>query len=99
MKYKVKRYENYIEFYPGTQDIKQVFEEGSIIEVADIENDIQKYKLEKCTEDDFKKLVEEEKKDVILDVFDDTPIVPITTLSSDEKKRAAQEKLRAGQNT
>lgn len=98
MKYKVKRYENYIEYYPNTTDMKQVVVEGGIIEIGDIDNDIQKCKLELCTEEDLKSIIPEKKEDV-LDVFDTTPIIPVAvSVSLEEKRKAAQDKLRAGSN-
>lgn len=98
MKFKVKPYENYIVLYPGTCVFKEVFEAGSIIEIEDIDNDIQKCKLELCTEEDLKSIIPEKKEDV-LDVFDTTPIIPVAvSVSLEEKRKAAQDKLRAGSN-
>jgi hypothetical protein len=97
MKFKVKPYENYIEFYPNTQDLKQVFEAGSIVEVENIETDIQACKLIPCTDVYIENVtLPEEKK---AETFDDdlfTPVVPAQ--SAEDKKKAAQDKLRAGSN-
>lgn len=43
--YKVKEYESFIEFYPGSHEVKKTHEAGAIIQVKDIAACAQAFKL------------------------------------------------------
>ena len=59
MKFKVKKYESYVDYYPGTTTVKQAFSEGAVFEMDEESIDpLQKDRIEPY--DDF---------------FEDLPIV------------------------
>ena len=91
-KYKVKPYENYVTYYAGSKEVKKVYTADEVVDIDDIENDKQGYKVVPCraalnhskVEQEVKK-TEETKKPLQLD----TPSV------SSDARAAAIAKLTA----
>jgi hypothetical protein len=83
-KYRVKPYENYIELYPESYEVRQVFPAGSIVTVEDPKNDLQMCKLELVKGGDVKA------KDADAPLNVTTADTTQSTTDNDSRKKAQQ---------
>lgn len=112
-KFRVKKYDTYIEFYPDSNVPKKSYPEGSIVEIDDISKCNQAHKLEKVSDEvqtSDESVNSESEDDLFMDPLEmnagtkkqgevELP-TSVSQVSEADRKRAADKLRKAqGQNT